>query len=121
MNLKGFKHLENFPPNLIKLQLLRFFRIASRENLKSLAEVQLPPNLKILYIDECETLESLPKAIVHLTQLQHIRLDNCTCLRSASTETLPTSLQELHVSDCESWVLAIPMDSMHHFTFLNGY
>ncbi|KAJ8428244.1 hypothetical protein Cgig2_011924 [Carnegiea gigantea] len=118
LSLKGLVSLVKLPRELVMLSSLSNLSIADCDNLKSLADVQLPSSLKSLEISRCDAVESLPEGMESLPRFQNLKVDRCQHLLWFAGSSLPTSLRSLTVSECDRWEFPISMERMQHYTCL---
>jgi len=118
LTLDGLVYLVSLPPELSRLSQMETLDIWCCDNLKSLANLGLPPKLASFNISGCQIIESIRGAMVSLTQLQCISIIFCLYLKSAEEYTLLTSLQYLNVNFYESWKFPIPKERMHLYASL---
>ena len=88
------------------LTSLQDLSIGSCPNLVSFSQGGLPtPNLRRLWICDCEKLKSLPQGMhTLLTSLQYLHIYNCPEIDSFLEGGLPTNLSDLHIGNCNKLV-----------------
>ena len=88
------------------LTSLQDLSIGSCPNLVSFSQGGLPtPNLRRLWILNCEKLKSLPQGMhTLLTSLQYLHIYNCPEIDSFLEGGLPTNLSDLHIGNCNKLV-----------------
>uniref|UniRef100_F6HHZ2 Disease resistance RPP13-like protein 1 n=1 Tax=Vitis vinifera TaxID=29760 RepID=F6HHZ2_VITVI len=90
----------------VDLTSLQSLEIRNCPNLVSFPRGGLPtPNLRRLWILNCEKLKSLPQGMhTLLTSLQHLHISNCPEIDSFPEGGLPTNLSELDIRNCNKLV-----------------
>ncbi|KDP43587.1 hypothetical protein JCGZ_16874 [Jatropha curcas] len=108
-------HLWRGSTNLDKLSSLKSLQIEGCQKLVSLVggeEGNLPCNLEILVIRECDGLEILPNGLQTLTSLREMNIQRCRNLVSFPSAGLPCSLKSLQIHYCDS-LESLPKGIVH--------
>ncbi|XP_037494098.1 LOW QUALITY PROTEIN: putative disease resistance RPP13-like protein 1 [Jatropha curcas] len=108
-------HLWRGSTNLDKLSSLKSLQIEGCQKLVSLVggeEGNLPCNLEILVIRECDGLEILPNGLQTLTSLREMNIQRCRNLVSFPSAGLPCSLKSLKIVKCDS-LESLPKGIVH--------
>ncbi|KDP43604.1 hypothetical protein JCGZ_16891 [Jatropha curcas] len=115
LSIKGMDELLEGSTNLDKLSCLKSLRIVGCQRLVSLVggeEGNLPCNLEILKIWECDGLENLPNGLQTLTSLRGLSIHWCPKLVSFPSAGLPCSLKSLEIVYCPS-LKSLPQGILH--------
>ncbi|XP_037494147.1 putative disease resistance protein At3g14460 [Jatropha curcas] len=115
VNCSQLIHLWQGSTNLDKLSCLKSLRIVGCQRLVSLVggeEGNLPCNLEILKIWECDGLENLPNGLQTLTSLRGLSIHWCPKLVSFPSAGLPCSLKSLEIVYCPS-LKSLPQGILH--------
>ncbi|XP_077215828.1 putative disease resistance protein RGA3 [Tasmannia lanceolata] len=84
-----------------KLTSLQTLNISECSQLEFSPTMLLPPTLKFLRINSCDNLKSLPNGMLkNLTSLKQLTIAYCPQLLSLPEEGLPTTLQRLYIYGC---------------------
>ncbi|XP_037494096.1 putative disease resistance protein At3g14460 [Jatropha curcas] len=108
-------HLWRDSTNLDKLSSLKSLQIQGCQKLVSLVggeEGNLPCNLEILSIWDCDELKILPNGLQTLTSLRELKILQCRNLVSFPSAGLPCSLKSLEIKYCDS-LESLPKGIVH--------
>ncbi|WKA02078.1 hypothetical protein VitviT2T_020311 [Vitis vinifera] len=103
------------------LHSLTYLYIYGCQGLVSFPERGLPtPNLRDLYINNCENLKSLSHQMQNLSSLQGLNIRNCQGLESFPECGLAPNLTSLSIRDCVTLKVPLSEWGLHRLTSLSS-
>lgn len=126
LSLSNWLNFDNFLHRLLNFSHLFELYLSKCYSLRHFPEQGLPPNLRVLSVEECQQLRSLPTKIRSMTSLVSLEIRSCPRLENFSNCDLPPNLSSLRIWDSKkfkplnTWGLH-RLDSLVEFSICGGF
>ncbi|XP_044472546.1 putative disease resistance RPP13-like protein 1 [Mangifera indica] len=121
LELNQCERFEKLPKSLCSLSFLEEICIKDCPKLVSFPETSMPPQLRIIEIEECNALKALPEAWMNNsnTYLESLSIKKCGSLTYITKFGLPLNLKWLNIGHCNNlWTLIDEGSGTHSNTSL---